>query len=162
MMAARTPANVRMASELREERAALQAFLKILQAEQDMLVQGDADGVHAQIARKTELLQKLAGYSERRRAQMQTQPRPHSAADVTAWLSGLPDAPVLVGEWQSLLELTHEARRINDANGALIAARLQSNQLALAALAAAARTGSLYGRDGHAKGVWDARRLGAA
>jgi flagellar biosynthesis/type III secretory pathway chaperone len=151
-----------VAADLREERAAMQAFLDLLQEEQASLLRGDADAVGALLARKSGWLQKLAGLAERRRGFLRAQSYPADRRGMDHWLSAQPTASALAAEWQALLQLTHQACQANDANGALIAMRMQSNQQALAALTTAARSSALYGKDGQAVGAWGSRPLGAA
>ncbi len=151
-----------IAADLHEECAAMQHFLALLQDEQECLLRGNADAVSAQIARKSGWLQKLAGLAERRRNFLQSQ---HCATDrrgMDNWLAAHPEAATLAGAWHALLKLTHQANQANEINGSLIATRLQSNQQALSALAAAARSGNIYGKDGQAVGLWGSRQLGAA
>lgn len=162
MMPMLAPTTDGIAGDLHEECAAMQQFLTLLQDEQECLLRGNADAVGAQVARKSGWLQKLAGLAERRRAFLQSQ---HCTADhrgMSSWLAAHPEAAVLASAWHALLKLTHQAHQANTTNGALIATRLQSNQQALSALAAAARSSNLYGKDGQAVGLWGTRRLGAA
>lgn len=149
-------------AELREERAAMQAFLDLLHREQECLLSGDADGVGTQVEHKTACLRRLAGYAERRRVFLQAQQLSPDRQGMAAWLDAQENPAALAAAWQDLLEVTHQACRANDTNGILIATRLQANQQALSVLVTAARGGQLYGRNGQAVGSWDPRRLGAA
>ncbi len=161
-MATLAPTTDSITADLREECAALQQFLALLQDEQACLLRGNADAVSAQIARKSGWLQKLAGLAERRRAFLQAQRCTTDRRGMDQWLADHPDATALASTWHALLQLTHQAHQANQANGALIATRLQSNQQALSALTAAARSSNLYGKDGQAVGLWGSRQLGAA
>lgn len=161
-MAMLAPTADGIAADLREECAAMQQFLTLLQEEQECLLRGNADAVGAQIARKSGWLQKLAGLAERRRAFLQSQRCASDRRGMDSWLAAHPEAAELAGTWHTLLKLTHQASQANEANGTLITTRLQSNQQALSALAASTRSGNLYGKDGQAVGLWGSRQLGAA
>lgn len=161
-MATLAPTADGIAADLREECAAMQQFITLLQEEQECLLRGDADAVSAQIARKSGWLQKIAGLAERRRAFLQSQRCAADRQGMDSWLAAHPEATGLSGTWHALLKLTHQANRANEANGTLIATRLQSSQQALTALVAGARSGNLYGRNGQAIGLWGSRQIGAA
>jgi flagellar biosynthesis protein FlgN len=150
------------AATLREERIATQGFLELLQREQECLLTGDADAIGAHIENKSACLRKLAGYAERRRRFLLAKQLSPDRPGMERWITDAGESAGIAAEWQQLLEATRLAREVNDTNGSLIAARLQSNQQALAVLTAAASGASLYGRDGQTSGNWDSRRLGAA
>ena len=151
-----------VAASLRAERTAMQAFLELLGEEQQALIRGDADQVAAGIARKSEWLGKLARHAGERREFLNKQQFPADRSGMDAWIAAHPDSGTLAAEWHELLKITHQAWQANHANGLLISVQMQSNQQSLAALAAAARSASLYGRDGQTVGAWGSRTLGAA
>ncbi|MBX3664097.1 MAG: flagellar protein FlgN [Burkholderiales bacterium] len=150
------------AASLREERIATEGFLELLQHEQECLLTGNADAIGAHVENKSASLRRLAGYAERRRRFLLAQQLSPDRPGMEQWVANAGESAGIAAEWQRLLEATRLAREVNETNGSLIAARLQSNQQALAALTAAASGTSLYGRDGQASGSWDSRRLGAA
>ena len=151
-----------LTNRLRDEHAAMQEFLELLQEEQQFLVQGDADRVAGGLERKSRLLKILARHAEQRKAFLASQNLAADRKGMDAWIAAQPAAETLASEWHELLEITHQAWRANQSNGALIATHLQANQQALTALVAAGRTGSLYGRDGQTMNPWGSRTLGAA
>lgn len=161
-MAAGSHTTGSFAADLGEEHAAMQGFLELLQREQQCLLTGDADGVGMQVELKSACLRKLAGHAERRRAFLLAERMSPDRPGMESWFAGHPEAATLAAQWQQLLELTRQAHQANETNGSLIAARLQSNQQALATLSAAANGTRLYGRDGQTAGNWETRRLGAA
>lgn len=161
-MATLAPTADGIAADLREECAAMAQFVDLLQEEQECLLRGNADAVGPLIARKSVWLQKLAGFAERRRAFLRSRHCETDSRGMESWLTTAPEAAALGNDWQELLALTRLASRANEANGTLIATRLHSNQQSLAALAAAARNGNLYGKDGQAVGLWGSRQFGAA
>jgi flagella synthesis protein FlgN len=61
-----------------------------------------------------------------------------------------------------LRDLAEEARGLNEANGKLIALRLQHNQKALNVLLAAAQSAATYGPDGQQQASLGGRILGSA
>jgi flagella synthesis protein FlgN len=73
--------------------------------------------------------------------------------------SARPDAKAAAA-WRQLLQLAQTTRQLNQTNGVLIAARLQHNQQAFAALQSAAGVVSLYGPQGQTLGYSGGRPLG--
>jgi flagellar biosynthesis protein FlgN len=150
------------AETLREERIVTQDFLALLQLEQECLLTGNADAIGAHIENKSACLRKLAGHAERRRRFLLARQLSPDRPGMEQWVANAGESAGIAAEWRQLLETTRLAREVNETNGSLIAARLRSNQQALAALTAAASGAGLYGRDGQASGSRDPRRLGAA
>lgn len=147
---------------LREERLVTEEFLGLLQQEQEYLLTGDADRIGTHVELKSVCLRRLAGHAEQRRAFLLAQRMSPDRPGMESWISGAAGSAELAAEWRRLLEATRLAHEVNETNGSLIAARLQANRQALAAMTAAAQGSSLYGRDGQTSGGWDSRRLGAA
>jgi flagellar biosynthesis/type III secretory pathway chaperone len=73
--------------------------------------------------------------------------------------SARPDATAAAA-WRYLLQLAQTARQLNRTNGEMIAARLQHNRQAFAALQSAAGAVSLYGPQGQTLGYSGGRPLG--
>ena len=149
------------AQRLREERLVTEEFLGLLQQEQEYLLTGDADRIGRHVELKSACLRRLAGHAEERRAFLLAQRMSPDRSGMESWIAGTAGSAELAAEWQLLLEATRLAHEVNETNGSLIAARLQANRQALAAMIAAAQGGSLYGRDGQTSGHWS-RPLGKA
>lgn len=69
---------------------------------------------------------------------------------------------ISVDETRRYRDLVSEARTLNEANGKLIALRLQHNQQALNVLLAAADSAATYGPDGQQQPATGGRMLGKA
>ncbi len=156
------PTSSSIIASLREERAAIQSFLELLGEEQLALIRGDADLIASGIERKSQWLEKLTRYATQRGEFLKQQKLPVDRKSMEKWITSHADAATLTAEWHELLEITHQAWQVNQANGLLISVQLQANQQALTTLAAAAHTGNIYGRDGQAVGPWGSRMLGTA
>jgi len=150
------------ATSLREERVATEGFLELLQREQECLLTGDAEAIGAHIENKSACLRRLAGYAERRRRFLQSVQLTADRSGMEQWIMSAGESADIAAEWRQLLDATRLAREVNETNGSLIAARLQSNRQAVAALTAAASGTGLYDRDGQAAGSRNSRNLGAA
>ncbi|MGE0557187.1 MAG: flagella synthesis protein FlgN [Burkholderiales bacterium] len=147
---------------LREERAAMQSFLVLLEEEQAALAAGDADKVAAGLPGKSQLLTQLTGYASRRNGLLNSLRLPEGRDGVEHLFAGQPDALALAEEWRELMMVTRKAWRANQENGALIAGRLHANVQALTVLNGFTGRSQLYGRQGQTVNAWSGRRLGAA
>jgi flagella synthesis protein FlgN len=149
---------------LRSELAGFRELQQILLAEQDCLKRADVDALVRVTEIKSQQIERLKALAARRsdylehlrvgldRRGMTSSPRAHAGSD----------AAELSAMWAQLLNAAAEARALNDINGALIAARLNHNQAALATLHAAGRTLSTYGPDGQTELRAGQRDLGTA
>lgn len=144
------------------ETAALQRFISVLEEEQKLLIEGDADAVLPLLEKKTGLITELGAAGEQREAALQALGIEIRKEAMEAWFASAPAD--LQAHWQKLLELAQTANRINSTNGQLINTRLQYNQQALSVLMNAA--GNLgddtYGPDGHKTTGAGSRTLGSA
>jgi flagellar biosynthesis/type III secretory pathway chaperone len=135
---------------LQEELASFDELSRILHAERQCLLEGDADALLAltdiklrTVERLTELARLRAGYLHERRLTP-------GAAGMQQWLASQASAERrrLADAWARLLAMTASARAANRINGGLIATRLGHNQAALATLQSAAQHHTGYGPDG--------------
>jgi flagella synthesis protein FlgN len=151
-----------LTSAIAAETAALQRFIAVLEEEQKLLINGDADAVLPLLEKKTGFIAELGAAGQQREAALQELGIEARKEAIEAWFAGAPaDFQV---QWQKLLELAQTANRLNSTNGQLINTRLQYNQQALAVLMNAA--GNLgddtYGPDGHKTAGAGSRTLGSA
>jgi flagella synthesis protein FlgN len=144
-----------------EEVHALRAFLDLLQQEQRLLLEAQADRLLPIAEQKNRASAQLARLALSRAQLLAAQGFGSSAAAVTAWLSQLPGDVPQRASWNTLLETAARARALNAENGELIRTRLQHNQRALAVLAAASDQATLYGPDGQAFAGAGKRHLGS-
>lgn len=144
------------------ETAALQRFIAVLEAEQKLLIGGDADAVLPLLEQKTTLITELGSAGQEREAALQALGVEIRKDAMDAWITTMPAD--FQAHWHTLLELAQTANRINSTNGQLINTRLQYNQQALSILMNAA--GNLgddtYGPDGHKTTGAGSRPLGSA
>jgi flagella synthesis protein FlgN len=154
-----TPAS--LPTLLQQEAAQVRGFLDLLQREQQALVAGEVEGLMALAAQKSETIARLASLAEARNRALAAESLAADRAGVEVWLERNPAQAGARRSWQELLAITVQARNLNELNGKLIAARLASNQQALAALFSAASQAALYGPDGQARPVGSGRSLGS-
>jgi flagellar biosynthesis/type III secretory pathway chaperone len=151
-------------ARMQAELAAFDALRDLLLAEQNALLAGDVDSVSGLARRKAELVEQLREMGAARTLSLRHQGLPNTSAGVRDWIArhfgaGDADLPAL---WQRLLDIAHEAQRLNESNGQLMFARMQHNQGALDALQSAAQRSSLYGADGLSSFSRPYRELGRA
>ncbi|MBE0621541.1 MAG: flagellar protein FlgN [Burkholderiales bacterium] len=145
---------------LRDECVALLAFTGLLEAEQDALVEGDADRVAGLAQQKASQIDLLSHLGALRSSYLATQNLNAGADGMLAWLGRNPGFATAVKKiWQELLALAQKAQRINQNNGALIESRLQQTRLKLAVLHSAANSEGVYRADGQLRPLHSGRSL---
>ena len=145
---------------LRDEHAALVAFTGLLQAEQDALVQGDADRLGELAADKAAKLELLTHLGEQRNCHLASQSLDASAEGMLAWIKRNQGFSAAVTKiWQALLAQAEKAQQLNNNNGALIASRQQQNRLKLSVLQTAAAPDGVYRADGQLRPLRSARSI---
>ena len=150
---------VEFSASLQLERAAAEAFLGILQTEQDALVQGDSERLEVLAQDKTEMVRQLLRLAEQRNQYLVSRALTPDREGMEAWLAASPDKKAAAVAWHDLLQLAQAARQLNYINGQVIAARLQHNQQTFAALQGAAGHPSLYNPHGQTFSVSGGRQL---
>lgn len=134
--------------KLPAERAAWQALLKVLEQEEEALVEGEADLLPKLSAAKMSQLQTLNTLARARHEGLQGANLTADHAGMDAWLAqqGTPEQQVL---WESLQEMEQQAQAMNQRIGVLIELRLNSTRQALNVLVQAAKSqGGLYDQGG--------------
>lgn len=132
---------------LQAERAALQALLAVLQREQALLAEGEAEPVE-EIAREKERAVHHAEALGAARARLAARPDPAQGEAAAQ-------------AWRALLEEARRARTLNEANGRLIAMQSGFARARVASLACAS-AGAAYGPEGPIAPAGSTRVLGAA
>jgi flagellar biosynthesis/type III secretory pathway chaperone len=137
------------AAGLQAERDALGAFISLLQAEQEVLIDGDAERLAALTPDKAAQIDLFTLLGEQRRRHLAAQNLTDSADGMVTWLSRNHGFAAAVRKiWQELLARAESARQLNQNNGLLIESRLQQNRLKLAVLQTAAAADAVYRPDG--------------
>ena len=145
---------------LQDEQVALVAFTGLLQAEQDALVQGDADRLAELATDKAARIELLTHLGELRSRHLAAQNLNASAEGMQAWLSRNPGFGAAVRKiWRELLAQAETAHQINHSNGLLIENGLRQNRLKLAVLQTAAAADGVYRPDGQMRPLRSARSL---
>ena len=138
-----------LVKNLEAEIRTYQAFIQVLQTEQDALIQGDIDPLLELAQIKSEKVVLLSQLAENRTRFLSTRGCAQEHGGMAKWLlqrNG--DNPQIAELWQQLLSLAEKARQLNQINGSMIDTRLRNNQQALAILQTAAKQSALYGPDG--------------
>jgi flagella synthesis protein FlgN len=135
---------------LEREVAGVGGLCRILQAEQQCLLEGDTEALPALTDAKSRAVEDLVELASLRNAYMDARRLPPGAAGMEHWLASQAggERARLSDAWSRLLALTADARAANRINGGLIGTRLGYTQAALATLQSAAHHHSGYGPDG--------------
>lgn len=142
-------------ARLTEERDALQAFITLLEREQQILLAPDTDPLLDLAAEKTRAAEALT-------ARMQQRPQYISAepGQIESWLRQ--HAPAALDVWLDIRRLGAQAHALNQRNGELIKVRTRYNQQALQALLGATQQAAgLYGPQGQTSPPGSGRTLGS-
>lgn len=158
-MTSNTPASptADFSSRLNDERAALRAFVVLLEKEQQTLLNQGVEELQALAETKTMSAIKLTEMANARRQFIKA----HAAnLDTAAWIQKHASGSRAV--WDEIRELAARAHHLNQTNGEVIQLKLRSNQQALSALLGAAKSAAgLYGRDGQPSMPVSGRTLGS-
>jgi len=147
----RAPSYADLAAAIRSERAGVQALVEALAQERQALAAGDTDRVADMAPRKRELLLHIAHMGEQRNRLLEHCGASPDRRGMERLLEANSNAGESRSEWLALLELTHNAHRLNQENGAFIEAGMRANQQALAVLTSAASvSANTYGPSGRA------------
>lgn len=139
----------------------LRAFLSLLERERHALNSSDAEPLTAICAEKNQASDRLHACGLRRTEWFANQHKGSGHEAVSAWLASLPSHAPQRKAWQQLMDLARRARNLNEESGALIRARMQHGQQALAVLLAASDRAALYGPNGQTLGAPGKRHLGS-
>lgn len=155
------PELVTIGGLLDREFRALQSFVTLLRNEQTLLEQGSTDSLAALAEQKLQAATELSDFSASRDSKLIHSGLQPGRSGMEAWTATAAGAGYRQ-QWRHLLELTAEARTLNETNGKLISIRLQNNQQALSILMAAADQAVTYGPDGQQRTGGGGRSLGSA
>ena len=154
------PRQTGIASQLQAERAALHAFVTLLETEQQALIAGLADQLLPLADSKTLAVQALNKLANARKNSLLAHGIKNNPGDIDAWLQA--HAADSLPVWHDIKNLAANAREMNRSNGNLIQVKLRHNQQALAALRNAVNSASgLYGPDGQPHLPTSGRTLGS-
>jgi flagella synthesis protein FlgN len=137
------------AAVLQAEHDALGAFVSLLQAEQEILVHGNADRLAAIAPEKSAQVDLLTRLGQKRDRYLASQNLPLSAAGVETWFSKQPAIAVSARKiWRESLRRAEMARQLNINNGLLIESRMQQTRQKLTVLQSAVGSDHVYRPDG--------------
>jgi flagella synthesis protein FlgN len=142
-------------NRLTEERTALQAFIGLLEREQQILLSPDTEPLLDLSNEKTRAAEALTALVKDRAQYIAAGP-----GKVEAWLrsNALPALDV----WQDIQKMGAQAQQMNKTNGELIQVRMRYNQQAVQALlGASAQTAGLYDTKGKTNMPGSGRTLGS-
>ena len=149
-------------ARLKQENAAWQALLQVLQEEEQALIEGDADRLALLNTAKLTQLQTVSEHARNRLADLQAAGHTpdHHGRDAGLAQRGQPEARAC---WQQLHQMEQDAQAANQRIGALIELRLASARQALNVLVHSATSqGGLYDQAGMAVAAHKGKPLTAA
>jgi len=151
------------ASTLQAEQDALDAFIGLLQNEQEVLIKGDPERLAAIAPDKAAQIDLLALLDNRRKRHLSEQNLPDSVEGMQSWINrNLGSATVVRRIWRELLARANTAHQLNLSNGRLIEHWMQQNRMKLTVLQTATASDNLYRADGQLRPLRSARSLDQA
>jgi len=142
-------------TRLKEEHAALQDFIALLEREQQILLAPNTEPLLDLAAEKTRAAEALTA-----RVQQRPQYIPAEPGQTESWLRQ--HAPAALDVWLAIRRLGAQAHALNQSNGELIKVRTRYNQQALQALLGATQqSAGLYGPQGKTSLPGSGRTLGS-
>ncbi len=144
---------------LASEHQHVASLVELMKQEQQLLVALDADGLAELTPRKNALLAELAALSKQRHAALAAAGCEGAEAGMEPWLA-VAGNPEVRRQWESLLDISREAKELNRVNGMLINKQLAHNQGVLNALRtpAGAASAGIYGASGQTLGAGPSKR----
>ena len=135
---------------LRDEQQLIASIVELMKSEQQFLVSADADGLATITPKKLQLAQKAADLARLRHKALGAAGFPAAETGMEPWLA-VGGNDELRGQWNSLLDLTREAKELNRVNGMLVNKQMAHTQGMLNALRpAGSGAGGVYGPGGQA------------
>lgn len=142
-------------TRLTEERTALQAFVGLLEREQQILLSPDTEPLLDLSHEKTRAAEAITALVKQRAQYISAGP-----GRVEAWLRS--NAADALDVWKDIQKMGAQAQQMNKTNGELIQVRMRYNQQAVQALlGASAQTAGLYDPKGKTNMPGSGRTLGS-
>jgi flagella synthesis protein FlgN len=134
-------------SQMHAERAALHAFVRLLETEQQALLNEQTEQIHVLADTKTQMVQELTKLVNARRNGMLTRGIKIEPGSMEIWLQT--HTAVNLPAWHEIQQLATHAQHMNRTNGELIQVKMRLNQQTLTMLHNATHSANgLYGPDG--------------
>lgn len=135
-------------------------LLDLLRQEQQYLIDANTEALQQATPAKSALVTRMAAASAQRQQAQSAAGYLASDASMDQWLEAAGDAEA-TALWQSLLDITREAKELNRINGMLIARHLANNQTLLNAMRQPASGGDagVYGPSGQTQPGGPSRRF---
>ncbi len=147
------------ASQLNQEKGAMQRLIEKLRQEQALLSEASAEGMTEIISEKASIVAEMTTLAGNRHRQLAELGYTDDETGMQKWMNEQgSDADKDI--WADLFELAQDAKELNRVNGLLIGKKLSVNQNALTVLQGKSGTGSFYGPDGQSSIKSSGRRLG--
>lgn len=148
----------RLSQLIAEEAAALGELASLLEREHEALTANDVAALDTTIRQRQRCIGRVLRADDARRALCRELGRPFDAAGLEQILRWCDPQGTLAPGWKDCAQAAARCRTLNDANAALVGARLQHVQARLAALVRGRGEAVTYGR----QGGYTAGRLGGS
>lgn len=136
-----------------KECEAIERFVQLLVAEQEILKKGDIDALAEFSEQKSMSANELNQYANVRSEWLIKQGLTANRQGMETWCKKNPTQKDVIELWGKVLELATRAHQCNRVNGEMISLRMKFNEQAIALLNQGKNTLSLYGSDGHSSSL---------
>jgi flagella synthesis protein FlgN len=147
------------AERLGDEFSSGQVLLRVLQQEQELLINADIDGLTSLTEEKTKAVARMNELAQHRHRSLATAGFDASESGMQEWVTSPAGAPAVGKVWNALLDLARQAKELNRVNGMLISQHMARNQSALNVLQGTPQGGNMYGPNGQAAPRSSSRKL---
>ena len=151
-----------VAAILEQEIELISRFVATLNSEQEILKQGQAEGLPEFAQQKTALAEQLNALEQKRLAALGLVNHPNSKGQMERWLTEHTTETVAAVNWQNLLNLAREAKVLNEINSQLIEMHLRRAIESLAVLMHQGEKQPLYGASGQSMATTGSRIVDSA
>ncbi len=142
-----TAATVEFISQMHAERTALHAFIRLLETEQQALLNEQTEQIQTLADSKTQMVQELTKLVNARRNGMLARGIKFEPGSMQTWLQT--HTAINLPTWQEIQQMATHAQHMNRTNGELIQVKMRHNQHTLTMLHNATHSANgLYGPDG--------------
>ena len=151
-----------VAAILEQEIEHISRFVAVLNSEQEILKQGQTEGLPEFAQQKTALAEQLNTLEQKRLTALGLADNPNSKGQMESWLAEHLTETVAAVNWQNLLNLAREAKALNEINSQLVEMHLRRTVESLAVLTNQGEKQPLYGASGQAMATTGSRIVDSA
>lgn len=151
-----------LAAITQQEIELVSRFVALLQKECEALQRAEVGTLPEIAGEKTPLIEQLNTLEMKRGQLLKAGPGENVSTAMSRWLEANPKEQKIAADWEKLLDLAREAKRLNTLNSSLVKMHLNHTGEMLDVLTQQARKQALYGSNGQASQLSGSRIVDSA